>query len=328
MTKSGKRRKVNTIRFMKRKLKPILSVTLVSLALAFCIYYLVKHHSLFKQLVHTPIWVIIGVLSLYTVMFGVLLLILSASINICNKKLIQRENAQLNAHSLFINFFIPGQGGPVYRGVYLYKKHNLKIKNYLVATVLYYVFYAMVSIFLLLVFIRPWWQTAIVTIALGACGILAASKYSGRLKVKRDSLNLSSKALFYLFIVTVLQAAVQAAIYAMELHSVNSHITFTQVVTYTGAANLALFVGLTPGAIGIRESFLIFTEHLHHISSSNIIVANVIDRSVYLAFLIILLAATIALQVRGKFQFRNLPLLVRQAFGLKPATATSSARRR
>jgi uncharacterized membrane protein YbhN (UPF0104 family) len=326
MTKNRQRRKIDTIRLMPKKLKPILSVTLVTLAVAFCVYYLLKHHSLLKQLVHTPISVSLGVFLLYTVMFGVLILIFTASINICNKKISQKENAELNAHSLFINFFIPGQGGPVYRGIYLLKKHQLKIKNYIAATALYYVFYAIVSIFLLLASIRPWWQTIGLTFILGACGIFAASKYSDRLKVRKDALNLSPKALLYLFLATVLQAALQVVIYAVELHSVNSQIHFSQVVTYTGAANLALFVGLTPGAIGIRESFLIFTRHLHHISSANIIVANVIDRSVYLIWLLVLLIITVFFQFRGKVRLRNFPSMIKQAMGLKNTSTPTAGR--
>jgi uncharacterized membrane protein YbhN (UPF0104 family) len=321
MTIKSKRRKINSIRSMLKKYKPVISVALVSLTIAFAVYYLAKHHSMMKQLVHTPLYISIGILGLYTVMFGVLIVILSASINICNRKLVQKENAQLNAHSLFINFFIPGQGGPVYRGVYLYKKHKLRVKNYIMATMIYYVFYGIISSFLLLMTVRPWWQTAIVTIAAGLAGFLILKKYSGKFKLKKDSLNLSAKALLYLFLATLTQTLLQAFIYGVELHTVNSHIGVTQVLTYTGAANLALFVGLTPGAIGIRESFLIFTRHLNHISSANIILANVIDRSVYFVFLILLLIATIALQLRGKSRAKSLSMAFREAFGLSTATS-------
>jgi uncharacterized membrane protein YbhN (UPF0104 family) len=59
-------------------------------------------------------------------------------------------------------------------------------------------------------------------------------------------------------------------------------------MVYTGAANLALFVSLTPGAIGFRESFLVFSQHLHHISNSTIVAANILDRAMYLVLLLIL----------------------------------------
>ena len=216
------------------------------------------------------------------------------------------ENAKLNVHSLLINFFIPGQAGPAYRGAYLYKRHQLRIKNYVIVTLLYYVFYAVVSVFLLLVARLPWWQTLGALMVVTALGLLAIRKYSARTKVRTDSLDFNPVNISYLFLATILQAVVQVTIYAVELHSANSHIAMSQIITYTGAANLALFVALTPGAIGIRESFLIFTEHLHHISSANIIFANVIDRSVYLAFLLILAAMIAAWHVRNKLRLRKL----------------------
>jgi uncharacterized membrane protein YbhN (UPF0104 family) len=63
---------------------------------------------------------------------------------------------------------------------------------------------------------------------------------------------------------------------------------FSQAVIYSGAANLSLFVALTPGAIGFRESFLLFSRHLHHISNSSIVAANIIDRAMYIILLLIL----------------------------------------
>jgi uncharacterized membrane protein YbhN (UPF0104 family) len=137
-------------------------------------------------------------------------------------------------------------------------------------------------------------------------------------------MNLGARTIGYLIFATVLQSIIQLGIYAIELHSVNSHITAMQMITYTGAANLALFVSLTPGAIGIRESFLIFTRNLHHISSANIVIANVIDRSVYLVFLILLIVLSVVLQMRGKMQIKRIPILLRQTFGIKNTSAPSA----
>jgi uncharacterized membrane protein YbhN (UPF0104 family) len=309
---------------MIKKYKPIISVVLVLAAVSFGVYYLVKHHSLLHHLSATPLWLSASIFCLYAVMLGVLIMIFYASIRLCNLKLPFKENAQLNAHSLFINFFIPGQGGPIYRGVYLLKKYKLKVKYYTVATLLYYVLYAVVSIFMLLVTVRPWWQSVSAAIIFGAAGLFVVNRYSKRKELDRNSLNLRGKALSYLLFATIIQSALQAFIYMLELHNVNSTIHLKQVITYTGAANLALFVGLTPGAIGVRESFLIFTRHLHHISSPNIILANVIDRSVFFIFLIVLLVITGILEFHGKLKFRNIPSIIRQTMGLKPASSSAS----
>lgn len=307
-----------------KKRRPLISLVLILFTLFLASYYLIKHKYLISQLVHTPPLISLSILGLYALMFGVLMLILSSSLRICRLNIADSENAELNARSLFINYFMPGQGGPLYRGLYLNKCHKLKIKNFLAVTLLYYVIYLVVSISLLLIANRPWWQTFLAVSLILLVGISVIRFSSTRGKLKGTKLSLNPKALMYLVIATIVQAIVQTTIYAVELHSVNSHIHISQILTYTGAANLTLFVALTPGAIGIREAFLIFTEHLHHISSANIVVANVIDRSVYLTFLILLLAITIAIQFRGKLQLRKLPLLIQQTVSVKPVVASAS----
>ena len=78
-------------------------------------------------------------------------------------------------------------------------------------------------------------------------------------------------------------------------------VKINQVISYTGAANFALFVNVTPGAVGIRETFLFFSEKLHHITNAAIIGSNVLDRSVYIIFLAIMFL--VLLVVRGKSAF-------------------------
>jgi uncharacterized membrane protein YbhN (UPF0104 family) len=122
--------------------------------------------------------------------------------------------------------------------------------------------------------------------------------YMRRSKAKPYKLILTANNLLILFGVTLIQAFVQVAIYMVELHSVNSHITLQQAVTYTGAANFSLFVALTPGAIGIRESFLIFSRHLSRISVNNIVAASLIDRAVFLVFLAFIFVLTIGFHAK------------------------------
>lgn len=283
---------------MFKKVRPYLSIILLLIALGAGVYYLLHHQALLRQLKHTSIGVTVAVFGLYIVMLGVLVWILDATLRLCRRRLEWRENAELNTHSLLVNFFVPGQGGIAYRGVYLYKKHRLKVKQYIAASLLYFLVYIILNVFLMFVTNRPWWQTLLALIAATGAGLFVIRKYGNRSQVTSETLNLRPKVLAYLAAATLVQAFVQFVIYATELHTVNSGVALSQVVTYTGAADLTLFVSLTPGAIGIREAFLIFTHHLHHISSANIIAANVIDRGVYIVFLLIVLLVTITLQGR------------------------------
>jgi uncharacterized membrane protein YbhN (UPF0104 family) len=83
-------------------------------------------------------------------------------------------------------------------------------------------------------------------------------------------------------------AIIVTAYYFIELRAVSPHITLHQAIIYSGAANFALFVSLTPDAIGIRESFLVLAKRLHHIATPVILAANIIDRGAYLIYLLIL----------------------------------------
>jgi uncharacterized membrane protein YbhN (UPF0104 family) len=166
---------------------------------------------------------------------------------------------------------------------------------------LYYFFYGLVSILLLLAGSQPWWHTVLGLLVATGVGVVCFKIYLRHSKSQTGT-GFSLKGGSFLLLATFLQTLVQVAIYYTEVHTVNHQIAFHQVITYTGAAQLALFVGLTPGAIGIRESFLILTERLNHISSSIIIEANVIDRAVFLVFLGLLFLLILSMHANKKLQ--------------------------
>lgn len=289
---------------MSKRLRIILGVIIVALTIAAFAYYLSHHTYLLHQLAQTPPIIIVFLVLLYGLWFGTLAIILLATLKICRKTIGTKENLLLNAYSSLANFFVPGQSGPVIRGAYLKKRHGLRVRDYVFVTLLYYTCYALVSAFMLLASSRPWWQTALALVLVGSISYLVVHLYGRQTKAGEDSFNLTASTILNLLLATLLQAIIQVAIYAVELHSVNPHITIWQAITYTGAANFALFVALTPGAIGIRESFLLFSQHLHHISSANIVAASIIDRSVFILFLAILFLITIAFHAKDKLHIK------------------------
>jgi uncharacterized membrane protein YbhN (UPF0104 family) len=286
---------------MKKKTRLILSAIIILSTIGGLIYYISKHQNLLTKLSHTPPSVILLILVLYAAWLYSLVLILQAILYMCRTKIGTSDNILLNAYSLFANFFIPGQAGPALRGVYLKKRHNVRYRDYIYGMLVYYFFYGVISVVLLLAGSRPWWQTVTALIVTACVGALVFKLYEKRLKEKSNHL-LGIKGGAFLLAATLLQAFIQVSIYFVEVHTVNRQIVLHQVITYTGAANLALFVGLTPGAIGIRESFLVLTERLHHISSSVIIEANVIDRAVYLVFLGLLFLLILSMHAGNKIR--------------------------
>jgi uncharacterized membrane protein YbhN (UPF0104 family) len=286
---------------MKKNIRVIVGLLIVLLTIAEFGYYLSKHTYLLRHLAHTPPVIIVWIILLYIAMLGALVLIMQASLRICRVAMDSRDNLLLNMYSLFINFFLIGQAGPGLRAAYLKKYYGLLVRKYIFVTLLYYGCYAIISALLMLAgSSAPWFLTVLAALAAGGISFGVVSLYMRRRKIGKDGLSLNVTNLSYLMLATLFQAFLQISIYFIELHSVNAHVTLKQTMAYTGVANFALFVGLTPGAIGIRESFLVFSERLHHISSANIISANIIDRSVYLLFLGILCVVIASLHIKRK----------------------------
>jgi len=287
---------------MKKRVRVVLGLLLIVATIIVFTLYVSSHTRLLQALTRISPFTVVWLLVLYGAWLGGLILILHAALYMCRYTISIEENILLNAYSTLTNFFVPGQGGIAVRGVYLKKRHQLRIRDYVTSMLLYYACYALVSACMLLIPSRSWGQSVSGILIVGGAVYIGIRWYMKRLHAQKDGLNIGLPSITYLLVVTLVQAFVQVVIYAVELHSVNRSISLGQVVTYTGAANFALFVALTPGAIGIRESFLVFSRSLHHISTANIVDASIIDRAVFFVFLGLLFVMTVLLHAKNKVQ--------------------------
>lgn len=264
-------------------LKKIAAVTvLIGTAVAFA-YYFKTHPEVGKLLREVPVSTLGILLLLYVGTVGALVLIFTATLRLCKLKIETSEISLLTAYSSVINFFGPLQSGPAFRAVYLYQKYKLNLKAYAMATLVYYLFFGFFSGLFLISGLFGWW-TLLLSI-LGAAFIYFAIRtrwVAPRLK------NLDLHGWYYLAVATFVQVCLMAVIYTIELRAVDASINVGQAIVYTGAANLALFVSLTPGAIGFREAFLLFSQQLHHISPSVIVATNILDRTLYITLMLLL----------------------------------------
>lgn len=264
-------------------LKQIAAVTvLIGTAIAF-VYYFKTHPEVGKLLSNIPISTLAILLALYISTVGALVFIFTATLRLCKLKIETSEISLLTAYSSVINFFGPLQSGPAFRAVYLYQKYKLNLKAYAMATLVYYLFFGFFSGLFLISGLLGWWTLLLLFV--GALGIYFAVRtrwIAPRLR------NLDMRGWYYLAIATLVQVVLMAMIYTVELRAVDASIGIGQAIVYTGAANLALFVSLTPGAIGFREAFLLFSQELHHISPSIIVATNILDRTLYITLMLLL----------------------------------------
>lgn len=289
---------------MARKLRLILGTLIILATLAAFVWYLDNNPEVVRQLKETPPQALALLFALYAGTTVALMGVLHGSLKLYKKHMTTQENFLLTTYSSLVNFFGPGQSGPGFRAAYLKLKHEVKIKQYLFATLIYYAFYAVFSGLLLIGTSRPWWQTILVVAAITAvCGIVL------KFFVRRNqgltagiASHVIRKGILLIGLFSLLQVLIIALIYFVELRSLSDSVSISQALAYTGAANFALFVSLTPGAIGIREAFLVFSQNLHGIPNDLIVAANVLDRAVYVVFLGLLFVVILCMHAGSKLQ--------------------------
>lgn len=290
---------------MQRKLKLIVGPIVIIATLAAFVWYAQKNPAVIDQLRETSPATIVVVMALYFGSFVALMAVLVFSLALFGKRMGVQENLLLNAYSSLVNFFGPGQSGPGVRAVYLKVRHGLGIKQYAFATLVYYAFFAIFSGFFLLATSRPWWQTLLfVLFVAGGCAFVIRRFLRRNRKIAATATTSSGfvKLILAVGLATLAQLLFITLVYFVELRALHADISAGQALAYTGAANFALFVSLTPGAIGFREAFLVFSQDLHGISNQLIVAANVIDRAVYILFLGVLLLVVLCLHAGKKLQ--------------------------
>jgi len=292
---------------VKKYLKTAIALCIVALTIGMFTYYLSNHPDTLSQVKNLPPLTLLAIVGLYGVWFVAYALVTRGSLELYQKHMGVQENFLFNAYSNLINFFGPGQSGPIFRGAYLKKRHNLSVKSFVFTMLIYYAFYGVISIMMMFVGTRPWWQTVLLMVLAAGGSICIIRWYKRKNSAKMgDKPSLTFIHIGWIAAATAVQLITQAIIFGIELHNTGAHASAGQVLAYTGVANFSLFVALTPGAIGIRESFLLFSQGLHHIPSGTIVAANVIDRGAYLVFLGVLFLLVLSLHAKDKLGIRQL----------------------
>jgi uncharacterized membrane protein YbhN (UPF0104 family) len=268
-----------------KRLRPLAVIIILLGTISLFVYFFIQHPEVRHGLSQASAGLIASLLALYLLTIVALAMINAATVRLCDVKMTGNESLLLTMYAAIINFFGPLQSGPAFRAVYLRKRYQLNLKRYGVATLVYYFFFAGFSCIFLLSTLLKWWL-----VPLAALGLFTMWQLPKRVPFKERLAQINLRNWYYLALATFLQVSAVCLIYYKELLSIAPGTHFSQAIVYTGAANLALFVSLTPGAIGFRESFLLFSQKLHHISTDTIVAANILDRAVYIVLLMILAA--------------------------------------
>lgn len=296
--------------FRKKQIRLSLVILIVGLTIGLFVYYLVTHPEIIRSIGRlSPLTILLLTLAyIGTVIANAF--VLFASLRLIKKPVGFLENIALTGYSSVVNFFGPLQSGPGFRAAYLKTKHGVTIKRFLYVTVIFYGFFALINGLVIagaiLITASPNLVPALLLViaAVGLIGCLAALRLP-RIANALRNIRLTDVNVLYIGVGALLLSAATASAYFIELTHVDPSVTFGQTIIYTAAANLALFVSLTPGAIGFRESFLLLSQQLHGISTDSIIGASVIDRAFYVVFLLGMFVLLIAFGARTRLRKRD-----------------------
>src|SRR5688572_199448 len=101
---------------MKKKLRTLLALAIIAATITAFVYYIKNHPETLESLKQISPFAVVALLIFYTVGFLAYVIITRASLWIYGKTLSRQENILFNAYSSLINFFGPGQSGPIFRG--------------------------------------------------------------------------------------------------------------------------------------------------------------------------------------------------------------------
>lgn len=286
-----------------RRVKQVVIVIVIVATLGFFAYYLWNNpDSLHSLLTIDPLSITLLLLG-YT---GIVLsnaFVLHYSLLYLKKSTGAMENIALTGYSSIVNFFGPLQSGPGVRAIYLKTKHKVRLRDFLLTTFIFYGFFAFFNALIVFFAWSGQFPNALFSGALGLVVSIIFLIFVARLLPKKTrviltivkKIRLNTLSFWMIAVGALLLLLSTLFIYSIELDQVQPGYAFGQKLVYTAAANLALFVSLTPGALGFRESFLYVSQQLHGISPESIVLASVIDRAINVVFLLLLFVVLLAL---------------------------------
>jgi uncharacterized membrane protein YbhN (UPF0104 family) len=285
------------------------AVVIVATLVAFGIY-ISLHPAVLSSITSLSVATLLLLTTCYVVTILANAFVLWASLRLIKKPVGFFENISLTGYSSVVNFFGPLQSGPGFRAAYLKTKHGVGLKRFFYVTVVFYGFFALLNglviVFALLGTLgRTYVPLAVVGIVLMAAALFLAARGSSKLVRVFQTINVANVNVWYIGLGALVLSLATAAAYFVELTHVDASITFYQALIYGAAANLALFVSLTPGAIGFRESFLLLTQQLHGIAPNTVIAASIIDRAFYVVFLLTLFVVLLVVGARARLKQSN-----------------------
>lgn len=285
--------------------RKLLSIILIIFFILIALYIILKNQSILVKIKDIePIQLIpLFFLSIiFALISGIFLKKLYRFFGI---KLTNLESFFISIVGVLANYTSVFQGSAIARGVYLKKKYNLNLSdfsssllgsNIIVLTVLsfsctlsflllngltfFYLKFAWFLVFLDIVLLIILFFTPNVSIEKLPFITSVLSSWHRLSKDKKIVLELSCLSFVHLIIASFMMI--------IEFAVIKTDINFTSALFLSSISSLTIFFNITPGAIGVKEGFMVFSAYKLGINPTDAIIVAGIDRAIFLVIVLLL----------------------------------------
>lgn len=290
----------------KSSQKKIISILITAIILILMAFFLYKNKSIFKEITTIKIEYIVPIAILmffFQYLNGVFLKIL-----VKPYKIDLKEHFPLSISANFLNTVIPLKGGTGMRAIYMKKKYDLKYSDFLSSLFGNYVIVFLVcailglTVFSIIYFIYGIYNLFLFLL-FGAIlfGTLASLKLTFKFKkenfiTKRinrvlkgwEIIKNHKRIIPKLIIIPILGRLLYTLIILFAFAGIGIEISFWQALYLSVFQLLALFINITPGSLGITETFFYLSSEIVKIQPEIALLVALIIRGINLILLLIL----------------------------------------
>jgi len=280
--------------------KKILSISILIIFGVWVTRYVLQHQGDFQRLdqveaVHVVVLALINIVLVFN--NGYFLKTCLAKFDI---HLSLSEHFSISNFSTFLNYISPFRGGLGFRALYLKTKHGVDFGRFtsIVAgtTILYFFITSVLGLLCVVIVYVLFGLLDYVTLAafvalfggfayfIFFAPTIGATKYSRLNKLLQligqwDELRSDPRLLRRLVVITINNLLFATALSWIAFKSIGHALNFFVVMYITVVTALAALVGITPGAVGILEATMLFIGNQLNVSSSDILLVALINRS-------------------------------------------------
>jgi|GEM_PF-1678998 uncharacterized protein (TIRG00374 family) len=294
-----------------------ISRVITVLLVALFVWYFISHIEDFRILLNINIAYIVLLVGIYVTGIVVNSLFMKWSIALFGKKIGFKESIRVSMISTVGNFFAPSGSGLAFRAMYLKKYHGLAYSNYVSIMFCNYIFAffvnALLGLFALCIVRENYSQFFLILMVFFVILLISSMMaFSVRIKERRvvykykivqsifeilvqitkgwGLILANKKVMTGLFMLTITNATLIILGSYLIMNSLNIHLSFAGLILFSVIGALSVFINITPGNLGVRESVYIIFSTVVGLTTSQILAAAVLDRAILFVVILALWA--------------------------------------